>query len=132
MDVLLYDGACGLCASSIQFLLRHDRAKSLTFAPLEGAVADLVRARHPELSGVDSMVWVDGFGSACETVHVRSAAALRIASYLGGVWRLVAAVGRLVPGSWGDAAYAVIAHHRHRLARGGGQCLVPPPDERRA
>lgn len=128
-NVLLYDGTCGFCASSIQFVLRHDRAKSLKFAPLQGAVADLVRERHPELSGIDSMVWVDGFGSPLETIHVRSAAALRIAGYLGGVWR-VATVGRLVPAAWRDSLYALIARHRHRLTRGGEQCLFPTADER--
>ena len=28
------------------------------------------------------------------------------------------------------ALYRLVARHRHRLARGGQQCLVPSPDQR--
>lgn len=128
-NVLLYDGTCGFCAASIQFVLRHDQTRSLKFAPLQGAIASDVRQRHPELAGVDSMVWVNGLGSSSEAIHVRSAAALQVADYLGGLWQL-AAVSRLIPAPLRDAVYALIARHRHRLIRGGEQCLVPSPDER--
>jgi predicted DCC family thiol-disulfide oxidoreductase YuxK len=128
-DVLLYDGTCGFCAASIQFVLRHDRAKRLTFAPLQGALAADVKTRHPGLESIDSMVWVNRLGSGDERIYVRSAAALQVAAYLGGPWRL-AAVARLVPAVVRDAVYALIARHRHRLIRGGEQCLVPGPDER--
>jgi predicted DCC family thiol-disulfide oxidoreductase YuxK len=126
--VLLYDGTCGFCASSIRFVLRHDRVRSVKFAPLQGALADAVRQRHPELADIDSMVWVDRCDAAAERIYVRSAAALQVARYLGG-WRL-ASLGRLIPTRWRDAVYALAARHRHRLVRGGGQCLIPTPDER--
>ncbi|NOT44912.1 MAG: DUF393 domain-containing protein, partial [Acidobacteria bacterium] len=29
--LLLYDGACGLCAASVQFILRHERGHDLAF-----------------------------------------------------------------------------------------------------
>ena len=127
--VLLYDGACGLCAASVQFLLRHERSHELRFAPLQGEFAEQVRTRHPQLSDVDSMVWVEpGEGRTRESVFVRSAAALRAARYLGGLWRL-SAIGWLVPRVLRDAAYNFIARHRHRLP-GAEQCYLPGPDVR--
>jgi hypothetical protein len=57
--VLLYDGTCGFCAESVQLVLRHDRRRTLRFAALQGAFGVDVRARHPELARVDSVVWVD-------------------------------------------------------------------------
>ena len=128
--VLLYDGTCGFCAESVQLVLRHDRAGTLRFAPLQGELGSRVRATHPELDGVDSMVWVEPAGrNAPVRVLTRSAAALRIARYLGGWWHLTRAAA-LVPGPLRDAAYNAIARHRHRLLAGGPACLVPAPEVR--
>ena len=128
--VLLYDGTCGFCADSVQLVLRHDRRKTLRFAPLQGALGARVREQHPELEGVDSMVWVelDAAGDPAR-VLTRSDAGLRIARYLGGWWRLAGA-GYVVPRRLRDAAYDLVARHRHRLRAGGPACLVPRPEDR--
>jgi predicted DCC family thiol-disulfide oxidoreductase YuxK len=128
--VLLYDGTCGFCADSVQLVLRHDRRKDLRFAPLQGPLGALVRERHPELDGVDSMVWVEpGVAGVPAGVLTRSDAGLRIARYLGGWWRLAGAA-RLLPRPLRDAAYDLVARHRHRLRSGGPACLVPRPEDR--
>ena len=51
--ILLYDGDCGMCAEGVQRVLRYDRNGPLRFAPLQGAFGTAVKARHPELNGVD-------------------------------------------------------------------------------
>lgn len=129
--VLLYDDTCGFCAASVQLVLRHDRAGALRFAPLEGVLGRAVRERHPELEHVDSIVWVDPPASSgtAERILTRSSAALRVAAYLGGWWRL-AAVAWLVPRPVRDAVYRLIAKHRHQLSGRGTQCLVPTPEQR--
>lgn len=127
--VLLYDGSCGLCAASVQLILRNERLNTLRFAPLEGTYAATVKARHPELAGVNSMVWVEpAAGRAPESVLVRSTAALRVAGYLGGLWRMIG-LGRLLPRPLRDAVYDVVATHRHRFG-GADQCYLPPPEVR--
>ncbi|MEN9817376.1 MAG: hypothetical protein RLZ32_1256 [Gemmatimonadota bacterium] len=128
--VLLYDGDCGLCATSVQFLLRHEpphRRAALRFAPLQGAYAAQVRARHPELAGVDSVVWVDPANLAAP-VRVRSDAALQALTHLGGGWALLAALGRTVPRVVRDLAYTAIA--RRRLSLVAPRCLLPSAEER--
>ncbi len=124
--LLLYDGACGFCAASVQFVLRHERRHSLRFAALESDIGRAIRSRHPHLGAVDSMIWVDEAGSPRERVLTRSAAALEVARYMGGVWRL-AAIGRAVPSFLRDAVYDFIARHRHTLVREGEYCYIPPP-----
>jgi predicted DCC family thiol-disulfide oxidoreductase YuxK len=128
--VLLYDGTCGFCASSVRLVLRHDRRRVLRFAALDGPFGRQVRERHPELAGVDSVVWVDPPGEGRpERVLLRSDAALRVARYLGGPFHL-ARVAALLPRPVRDTAYALVARHRHRLTGGGPRCLVPPPEVR--
>ena len=128
--VLLYDGTCGFCADSVQLVLRHDQRQVLRFAPLQGAFGAAVRSRHPELAQVDSVVWVEApDGGAAERVLVRSDAALRVAQYLGGWFRLARVAG-VLPRPVRDAVYDLIARHRHRLSGDGPSCLVPGPEVR--
>lgn len=125
--VLLYDGLCGLCNGTVRFILARDRVGTLKFAPLQGAFAAGVRARHPEIAGVDSLVLVEreqGAGST-ERVFVRSEAALGLARYLGGVW-LLAGIFRLVPRVLRDWAYDRVAASRYRLF-GRLAVAVPAP-----
>ncbi len=127
--ILLYDGTCGFCAESVQLVLRHDRRKSLRFASLQGDYGISARARHPELEGVDSIVWVDPAAPEGERLLVRSDAALRVARYLGGWWSLGMAA-LVLPRPLRDAAYLFIARHRHRLLASGQSCLLPGADVR--
>jgi predicted DCC family thiol-disulfide oxidoreductase YuxK len=127
--LLLYDGTCGICGATVRFVLRHDRRGTVRFAPLDGPTAAGVVGRHPELAGVDSVVWVDPAepGGGREAVAVRSDAVLRAAGYLGGAWH-AARLARLIPRGLRDRAYDWIAKHRHRLAR--DRCYLPPPEAR--
>lgn len=127
--VLLYDGTCGFCAASVSFILRHERDNTLGFATLEGSVGAEIRRRHRDLAAIDSMVWVDPpAGGQPERALVRSAAALRVAHYLGGPWRL-ALVTRLLPTRLRDLVYDWVARHRHRIAA-RSDCLLPTAAQR--
>lgn len=129
--VLLYDGDCGFCAGSVQFVLAHEPAErrgALRFAPLQGAFGAEVRARHPEIANVDSVVWFDASATGASRVQVRSSAALSTLAHLGGVWRIVAALGRIVPRALRDVVYDMIAKRRFELA--APACLIPTADSR--
>jgi predicted DCC family thiol-disulfide oxidoreductase YuxK len=111
-------------------VLRHDRLRTLRFAALQGAYGTGLRARHPELEGVDSMVWVEpNRAGNAERVLVRSDAALRVARYLGGWWSL-ALLGRVLPRPIRDSLYNLIARHRHSLLETDPSCLLPEPEVR--
>lgn len=121
--ILLYDGTCGLCTRSVQFVLRHDRRGVLRFASLQGQFGQQVIARHPELRRADSVVWVEPAGSnSPERVATESDAVLRVLHYLGRWWAPLT-VGRIVPRSVRDGLYRLVARHRFRLV--SPRCLVP-------
>jgi predicted DCC family thiol-disulfide oxidoreductase YuxK len=128
--VLLYDGTCGFCADSVQLVLRHDRRGTLRFASLQGSFGQAVRARHPELAGADTVAWVEPASSGREErVLLRSDAALKVAGYLGG-WFHLTRLAAVLPRPLRDAAYNLVARHRHQLSGDGPSCLVPGPDVR--
>jgi len=87
--VLLYDGLCGFCSKGVQRILRYDKRKTMLFAALQGDYGKSILTRHPELKGIDSLVFVEPLDFAyLEQVFVRSDALLHVA----GTWA--------DPGSW--------------------------------
>ncbi|HET6836627.1 MAG TPA: DCC1-like thiol-disulfide oxidoreductase family protein [Gemmatimonadales bacterium] len=126
--VLLFDGDCGLCNRIVRLVLRADRNGSLRFASLQGDFARGVRLRHPELTGVDSMAWVEWHGEH-ERVLVRSEAVLRLAGYLGHPWRLLSA-GRVVPRPLRDGLYDWVAGRRGNWFRDAVACQLPTAAQR--
>jgi predicted DCC family thiol-disulfide oxidoreductase YuxK len=130
--ILLYDGTCGFCAKSVQFVLAHEKRRhSLRFAPLQSDLGMDVQRRHPELVNVDSVIWLEpGAGGAAESVSVRSTAVFHTLRYLGGAWAVLAALGAVVPRVLRDAVYDFVARHRHKIIRADPSCLLPSPEQR--
>ena len=130
-SVLLYDGLCGFCDGTVQFILARDRAGTLKFAALQGDFARSLLQRHPELALLDSlMLSLSATAATGETVLVRSAAVIAIGQYLGGVWRIASALLRLVPAFIRDAAYDAIARRRFRLFGARDSCRLPSAAQR--
>jgi len=128
--VLLYDGVCGFCNRGVQQVLRHDRRKNMMFAALQGDYGKSILTRHPELNGIDSLVFVEPLDFAyLEQVFVRSDAALRVASYLGWPWKLALAA-YLIPRPVRDFLYDQFAKRRYRWFGKYEKCMLPPPEVR--
>lgn len=127
--VLLYDGVCGVCNGAVRTVLRADRRGILRFASLDSDFARDIIARHPQLQGVDSVVYVRNAGQTDETVDVRSAALLQVAGYLGGYWKLALAA-RAIPSAVRDWLYARFAAVRYRVGGQYDTCPVPSPEVR--
>jgi predicted DCC family thiol-disulfide oxidoreductase YuxK len=102
----------------------------MLFAALQGEYGKSILTRHPELNGVDSLVFVEPLDFAyLEQVFVRSDAALRVASYLGGPWK-IALVAYVIPRPIRDYLYDQFAKRRYRWFGKQDTCLLPPPEVR--
>ena len=128
LHLVLYDGECGVCSRLVRWLLAADRQGVLCFAPLQGATAEELRRRRPDLpADLDSIIYVDR-SSGVEEVSWRSEAVFRLCRLLGGPWKAVAALGRL-PRSLTDAAYAAFARRRHLVGSSDAVCALPTATE---
>jgi predicted DCC family thiol-disulfide oxidoreductase YuxK len=129
-QVMLYDGVCGFCNKSVQLILDRDRRGTMRFAALQSDFGKAVIARHPELQGVDSVVVLETSPeTGRETIFIRSSAAMRLAAYLGGFWKLFRAFW-IVPAPLRDHLYDTFARNRYRLFGRYDACLLPPPEVR--
>jgi predicted DCC family thiol-disulfide oxidoreductase YuxK len=111
-------------------VLEHEgRRRTMRFAALQSRVGAAVRGGRPELAAVDSLIWYEpASGDRPERVLVRSAGALAVARYLGGIWWVLGVLGMLVPRIIRDAVYDLVA--RHRLEIAAQACMLPTPDQR--
>lgn len=130
MQVLLYDGLCGFCDSSVQFVLARDPGGSMKFSPLQGDFAAGILRVHPELQLVDSLILVDTTNDGSTSrVRVRSAAVLGVAGYLGWPWKGLL-VMQVVPRVVRDWGYDLFARNRHRWFGRYDACPVPSAEQR--
>jgi len=121
--IVFYDGVCGLCHQSVQFLLVRDKNKTLKFAPLQGETAQRRNDLPVELR---SVVFVAQAGTPQELLYFRSEAVLRLLDHIGGWWRMVAWL-RIVPRPVRDAVYDGIARRRYRWFGKFDSCRMTPP-----
>jgi predicted DCC family thiol-disulfide oxidoreductase YuxK len=128
--VLLYDGVCGLCSRTVQFVLRYDREKKFRFAPLQSAyAARLLGKKGVDASDLNSF-YIVVFREEGEILLKQSEAAVFVFQALPGIWPLVARVLRLVPRSLRDYGYRVIARNRYQLFGKYETCSAPSKADR--
>ena len=126
--IVLFDGRCGLCTRSVQFILKRDRDARFRFAPLESAAAARACARigapTPQAVEPHSIIVITD-NRALE----RSDAALAIAARLPFPWPIFA-VFRVVPRELRDWAYGIVARNRYRWFGRHDACMIPTPEQR--
>lgn len=123
--IVLFDGVCKFCDSSVQFIIRRDPNRRFVFAPLQSGVGKELRERF-QWDGplLDTMVLIEG-----HSVYTQSTAALRIAKRLNRLWPGVFAL-IIVPVFIRDAVYRIVARNRYRWFGKHETCLIPTPEIR--
>ncbi|MGA9885453.1 MAG: DCC1-like thiol-disulfide oxidoreductase family protein [Candidatus Acidiferrales bacterium] len=111
-EILFYDGHCALCHGAVKFVLKHDRnGTAFCFAPLQGGT--FIARVPPNLRTTlpDSIVVLTNEGD----LLLQSDAFLHILTRLGGGWRILASMLRVVPRFVRDAVYNFVAQIRYRV-----------------
>ena len=122
--VVFFDGVCGLCNLSVDFILKRDLLHRFRFAPLQGETA------RRELS-VEELQRRDTLVLRTETgVYRRSAAVVRIAWGLPGFWPCLGGLLWLVPLPLRDLGYRIVSANRLKLFGKKETCRLPTPEER--
>ena len=122
--IVLFDGYCNFCSSSIRFIIPRDRNKSFRFAAAQTETGEQLQSRY-QLGALasHSIVLIRN-----ERVYSKSRAALEIARKLKGLWP-VFYVLILLPPFFRDFFYDLIAKNRYRLLGKRDSCYLPSEDE---
>ncbi|WP_222919654.1 thiol-disulfide oxidoreductase DCC family protein [Natrinema sp. SYSU A 869] len=121
--IILFDGVCNLCNGFVQFILPRDTDGKLRFASLQSDIGNELLAEHGlPTDELESIVLIEG-----DDHYVKSAAAIRIARHLGGVYALLGPF-RFLPRRLRDGVYDFVAARRYRWFGKKDQCAMPPAD----
>lgn len=118
VNIVFYDGDCGLCQRSISFLVRVDKNRLLTFAPINGKTyLSLYYSRDNSLSTL--RFYSEG------TSYEKSEAILRIGKLLGSWYKMMSVLVFLLPKRLRDKAYDFVAKNRRKI-----KCTLIIKDDR--
>ena len=122
--ILFFDGVCGLCSRSVDFVLARDRQELFQFAPLQGETARQLLS-PADVNDLNSMVlMIEGHPFR------KSSAAVRVLWRLGFGWQVLGTLAWLVPLPLRNLIYDLIARNRYRLFGKHDSCRMPTPAER--
>lgn len=117
--IVFYDGDCGLCARSVQYVMRHDRKNLFRFAPLQGETAAKLLGAPTGAADTWTMILLDATG-----VYDRSTGVLRILKHVG--WGgFLPSLGLAVPRALRDGVYRIVARIRYRIWGKSDRCPLP-------
>lgn len=120
--IILFDGVCNLCNSSVQFVIRHDKQNQFIFGSFQGnAGQEYLRQFNLPSGNFNSFMLLED-----EKLYTESTAALRVCKHLGGVWGILYGL-IIIPKFIRDAGYRFIAKNRYKWFGKKELCWVPTP-----
>jgi len=121
-QVVLFDGVCNFCNSTINFVIKRDKYKTIKFAPMQStAGVQLLEQYHLPQGEMKSFVFIEN-----GTAYNKSSAALRVCKYLRGAWPLFYVL-IIVPPFIRNAVYDYIAKNRYKWFGIQEKCMIPTP-----
>lgn len=120
--VILFDGLCNLCESSVQFIIKRDEKRVFKFASLQGNYAKQLLKTHGihDYNYDTFILWQAG------KIYTHSTAALKVLTQLGGFWKLLY-FGWLIPKFIRDLIYSFVAKNRYKWFGKKTVCWIPTP-----
>ena len=119
--IILFDGLCNLCDSSVQFVFKHDTNDQFRFVALQSDLGQKIIAHIGiNTKHIDSVIlYRPGIA-----YYYKSNAALEIAKSLGGFFHL-GTVFRIIPTTLRNLLYDYIAKNRYQWYGKKQNCMVP-------
>ncbi len=121
--IILFDGVCNLCNSSVNFVIDRDKNDKFRFAALqsEEGRAELSKVEMNE-EYLDSIVLIKN-----GKLYQKSTAALLIAKELSGLWPIMSAF-LIIPNFLRNIIYDFIARNRYSWFGKQDECRIPSPE----
>lgn len=122
--IILFDGVCNLCDSSILFIIKHDKKDIFRFVALQSEIGmEITKYIGVDTSKIDSILLYEP-GNA---YYYKAQAALKIAKELGGIYTVISWFGAL-PKFLTNSVYDYIAKNRYKWYGKKDACMIPTPE----
>ncbi|WP_445734155.1 thiol-disulfide oxidoreductase DCC family protein [Mariniflexile sp.] len=122
--LILFDGVCNLCNTSVQYVIKHDKKDVFLFSALQSEYGQqLIESYKIDTNKVDSiLLYTPGKG-----IDYKSTAALKIAYNLGFPQSLMT-VFFIIPPFIRNWVYDYIAKNRYKWYGKKDACMIPTPE----
>lgn len=118
--VLLFDGECNLCNSTVNFIIDIDKKGKIKFAPLQSEIGNqLTRDSSVTVSNLSSVILIHN-----KQIFTKSDVIVQIGIILGGAWKLLV-LTRVIPRPIRNWIYDLIAKNRYKWFGKTNQCKLP-------
>ena len=118
--IILFDGVCNLCNSSVQFIIKRDKKKQFLFTSLQSdAARDILLQFQLKNSEMHSILLIEN-----EKIYQKSDAILKIVKHLNGIWKMSYGF-IIIPKFIRDYIYMIIAKNRYRWFGKREVCMIP-------
>lgn len=124
-SIILFDGICNFCNSSVNFIIDRDYKNRFRFAPLQsGSGKELLEKFNLDADNLKTIILIeDG------RYFTKTTAVLRIAKKLRGFWKFFY-VFIIIPPFIRNIFYNIIARYRYRWFGKKETCRIPTSEEK--
>lgn len=125
--IVLFDGVCNLCNSTVQFIIKRDTHNQFKFSSLQSEYGqNFLKERNLDSSDFKSIILYEPEVA----YYTKSTAALKIAQNLGFPYNLLS-VFLLIPSFIRNWIYSLVSKYRYHLFGKKDSCMVPTPENKR-
>ena len=118
--IILFDGVCNLCLSSIQFIIKNDLNDKFRLAPIQSKEGkEIIRKYSIDIIKNDSIILINN-----KNINDRSSAVLLILKQLVTFWKIFY-VFYFIPYPIRDFFYFLVAKSRYNFFGKKNKCMVP-------
>tara|TARA_R110002111_G_scaffold262631_1_gene339644 strand:+ start:4127 stop:4549 length:423 start_codon:yes stop_codon:yes gene_type:complete len=124
-QLILFDGVCNLCNSSVLYVIKRDKNDKFLFAPLQSIVGEeIISQFNIDTEKTDSILL---YNPQSNLIKYKSSAALHIAKHLGFPSNLMVAFF-IVPTFIRNWVYNYVANNRYKWYGKKETCMIPTPE----
>jgi len=122
--LILFDGVCNLCNSSVQYVIKRDKKEQFLFTALQSDTGKQILNQYKiDTAKIDSILLY----TPEQGIYYKSTAALKIGASLGFPVNLMA-IFFIVPAFIRNWVYDFIAKNRYKWYGKKESCMIPTPE----
>ncbi len=119
-NIILFDGVCNFCNSSVNKIIKHDKNNRYKFAALQSEIGKKLLEKHSiDSTIIDSIILIEN-----DVAFIKSTAILKISKHLNGIYPLAYSF-IIIPTFLRNFVYDFIARNRYKWWGKKDSCMIP-------
>jgi len=125
LNIVCFDGVCGICNAYINLLIKKDKTKELRYVSLQDPkIHPFLRKNNIPPENLETIIYVNK-----GTIYKKSEAVFRILITIN-YFKVLASFFNFLPKTFTDLAYDFFSNHRYKIFKKKNSCRLPTPEEK--